>query len=72
MDFSVDWLHAVEDDMNPKIDKLIKALNVPSSSDISTTTLIRLNVGPIASFLVDMVKILEQNLDLCKSAAATN
>jgi len=71
MDFSVDWLHAMEDDMRLQIDKLMKALNVPSSSDISTTTLNKLNKAPIAGFLVDMVKILEQNLDLCKSAAAT-
>ena len=67
----MDWLHAMEDDMRLQIDKLMKALNVPSSSDISTTTLNKLNKAPIAGFLVDMVKILEQNLDLCKSAAAT-
>ncbi|KAL5265759.1 hypothetical protein ACHWQZ_G006463 [Mnemiopsis leidyi] len=53
----------MEDDMKLQIDKLMKALNVPSSSDISTTTLNKLNKAPIAGFLVDMVKILEQNLD---------
>ena len=66
MDFSEDLLHAVEGDMKSEIYKLMKALNVPSPSDISTTTLNKLN--KVARF---PVKVLDKNLDLCKSAAPT-
>jgi hypothetical protein len=69
MDFSVESLHAMERDMGSEILKLMKAVNVSSTSEINQNNLQRLNKGPLSSFLLSMVGLFEKNVDLCKSAA---
>ena len=69
MDFSVESLHAMERDMGSEILKLMKAVNVSSTSEINQNNLQRLNKGPLSSFLLSMVGLFEKNVELCKSAA---
>ena len=64
MDFSVDLLHTVENDMKSEMSKLMKAINVSSPSDISHSTLGKLNKGPLQTVLASMVKLLEKNLGI--------
>jgi len=70
MDFTVESLHAMEKDMNSEFQKLLKAVNVTSASDLSETVLLKLNKNPLANTILRLVNVLEKNLNICKSAAS--
>ena len=70
MDFSVDLLHTMESEMKSEIQKLLKAVNVSTTSELNETVLIRhLNKNPLAKFVESLANLIEKNVELCKSAA---
>ena len=71
MDFSVESLHEMEKEIESEILKLMKAVNISSSSEINQSSLQRLNEGLSQTFLVNVVSSYDENISLCKSAAAT-
>ena len=72
MDFSVDLLHTMEKEINSEIVKVMKATNVSSVSDLSSTVLSnKLNKGQLSNFLCNIVKLLDSSMSLCKAAAGS-
>ena len=56
--------------MNSELVKLMKAMNVSSTSEMSQKSLEKtLNKGPLSTFLSSFVKLYEKNLNICKLAA---
>ena len=71
MDFSVDLSHTTEKNLNLEIVKLMESTHLSSISDINVTALQMLNKGPLSNFPCSMVKLLENNINLCKAAAGS-
>ena len=57
--------------MDSEIVKLLKATKVTSVSDLNSTVLMRLNKGPLADFLGNIVKLIDSNVSICKAAAGS-
>ena len=56
--------------MTLELGKLMKAMNVSSTSEISQKSFEKaLNKGPLATYLSSMVKLYEKNMNICKLAA---
>ena len=56
--------------MKSEIRKLLKAVNVSTTSELNETVLIKnLNKNPLAKFVESFVNLIEKNIELCKSAA---
>ncbi|KAL5256543.1 hypothetical protein ACHWQZ_G011706 [Mnemiopsis leidyi] len=69
MDFSVDLLNTMEKKMTSEIQKVLKAVNVSCASEVSESALMKLNKNPLAQIVNSLVNLIEQNVELCKSAA---
>lgn len=68
-DFTIDSLHAVEKEMISEIQKILKAVNVSSTAEINEHVLLKLSKHPLANTVLRLVKLLEKNMNICKSAA---
>ena len=55
--------------MKSEIQKVLKAVNVSSTSELNETTIMRLNKNPLAKFVETLANLIEKNVELCKSAA---
>ena len=70
MDFSVDLLHTMENEMKSEIQKVLKAVNVSTTSELNETVMMqKLNKNPLAKFVETLTNLIEKNIELCKSAA---
>ena len=55
--------------MKTTIGQLLKVTKTSETSDISQSTLSKLNKDVMAKYMQSLVNLFESNLDLCKSAA---
>ena len=69
MAFSVNLLNTMEKEMTSEIQKLLKAVNVSSASEVNESVLMRLNKNPLAQFVDSLLNLVEKNVELCKCAA---
>ena len=57
MDFSVDLLHKMEEEMNIEIYKVLKSVNVTSAAKINEAVLMRLNKYSLAKFVESSMNV---------------
>ncbi|KAL5253811.1 hypothetical protein ACHWQZ_G013549 [Mnemiopsis leidyi] len=69
MDFSVDLLYTMEKKMTSEIQKVVKVVNVSCASEVTESTLMKLNKNPLAQIVNSLLGLIEQNVELCKCAA---
>ena len=63
-------LHTVEKQMNRKKQEVLKAVRISSGALLNHTALMKLNKDPLAILVEDLFKLLDSNLEMCKSAAS--
>jgi hypothetical protein len=70
MDFSVDLLRTMENKMKSEIQKVLKVVNVSTTSELKKTFMMqKLNKNPLAKFVETLTNLIERNIKLCKSAS---
>ena len=56
--------------MKSEIQKVLKAVNVSTTSELNETVMMqKLNKNPLAKFVETLTNLIEKNIELCKSAA---
>ena len=55
--------------MKTDLQTLFSTMNVNSLTDINQSVLVKLNKNNLANFVSSFVTLMEENVDLCKSAA---
>ena len=71
MDFSVNQLHTMENEMKDELNRIFKLVNVSSSADLNQSVLTKLNKAPLATIVQSLVTVVEKNVSLCRNAAVT-
>ncbi|KAL5266005.1 hypothetical protein ACHWQZ_G006601 [Mnemiopsis leidyi] len=71
MEFSINALNKMEDDLNSAISSVLKQVSVSTVEDLNPTVIAnKLNKNPLAKIVNDALKLMNSNLRICKSAAA--
>ena len=70
MDFSVSTLNKMEENVNFSLCSVLKEAKVQSVEELSPTVLAKLNKGPLSKMVIDLAKLLKENVRVCKAAAA--
>ncbi|KAL5251421.1 hypothetical protein ACHWQZ_G016953 [Mnemiopsis leidyi] len=71
MEFSINALNKMEDDLNSAISSILKQVSVSTVEDLNPTVIAnKLNKNPLAKIVNDALKLMNSNLRICKSAAA--
>ena len=68
MEFLVDQLNTVENEMKSEIKGIAKAVNVSSAAKVNKNLMMRLNKKPLAKYVESLVNLAEKNITPCKSA----
>lgn len=55
--------------MKSEIQKILKSVNMSTTSEVNESVLMRLNENPLAKFVESLMNLIEKNMELCKSAA---
>jgi hypothetical protein len=69
MDFSVNKLHTLEDQMKKTLSELLTEVKVSKLSELSDESLMKLQKKPLANIIISLVNVFEMNSTICKSAA---
>ena len=69
MDFSVNALTKMEKELTVKLNQVLKASKVLSTDELTHHGLMKMNKDTLANFVEDLAKLMNGNIDLCKSAA---
>ena len=69
MDFSVNKLHTLEDQMKKTLSELLTEVKVSKLSEPSNESLMKLQKKPLANIISSLVNVFEMNSAICKSAA---
>ena len=55
--------------MSSEIQRVVKAVNVSCTAEVNESVLMKLNKNPLAKMVENLLNLIEQNVELCKSAA---
>ena len=69
MDFSVTDLPKTEKEFNLALKQVLKTNKIYSIDELNESTLMKLNKDTLAGYVENLAKLLNNNIELCKSAA---
>lgn len=69
MEFSIEKMYTMEKTMETELQKLFRTVNVNSSSDVNQSVLAKLSKSSMSNFISSFVTLIENNIELCKTAA---
>ena len=70
MDFSVSTLNKMEENVNSTLRSVLKEAKVQSVEELSPAALAKLHKGPMSKMIIDLAKLIKENVRVCKAAAA--
>ena len=69
MDFSVNILYNSEKEMKSVLQQVLKTTKTSSVTEINHAVLMKINKDVLSTFVQNLVDLVQNNIELCKSAA---
>ena len=63
-------LNKMEENVNSTLRSVLKEIKVQTVEELSPTVISKLNKGPMSKMIMDLAKLIKENVRVCKAAAA--